>query len=57
MSSISINMIQKRIKQINNATCTDTSDSTTKTIWAIYDMSKVHMKIIEIEEENYVIEF
>ena len=43
----------KRIKQINNATYTDTSDSTTKTIWAIYDMSNVHMKIIEILAPNY----
>ena len=43
----------RRIKLINNATYTDKSSNTTKTIWAIYDMSTVHMKIIEILAPNY----
>ena len=43
----------RRIKLINNATYTDKSSNTTKTIWAIYDMSTVHMKMIEILAPNY----
>ena len=43
----------RKIKLINNATYTDTRSNTTKTIWAIYDMSTVHMKIIEILAPNY----
>lgn len=40
-----------RIKLINNATYQN--ENTTKKIWAIYDMTKAHMKIIEILGSNY----
>ena len=40
-----------RIKLINNATYQN--ENTTKKIWAIYDMTTVHLKIIEILGSNY----
>ena len=40
-----------RIKLINNATFQN--ENTTKKVWAIYDMTAVHMKIIEILGSDY----